>query len=457
MLLRFGVENHGSIASYQQLQMVATTLKDAEDGLFLIGGGQLAGRPSHKALHVSSVAGVYGANAAGKSTLLAAFDFFSKGIVSSHTRVAASQGTPYYPFRLDEASGTRPSRYDVDIALKDIRYHYGYAVDGEKIVKEWLYSFDLTASRQVKTILFLRETNDDLITEVRFGKSLKGENKQIAKLVRPNSLFLSVAAQNAHPQLMPIFDFFYSKVVRRLDGAVDIEKVSAQLSMYFGSESERKNTALQFLSAADIGVVGIDFSKVPLAEKEMRLLQDFEEMLNRHVDGDEKVSLTDRKERDKVRLLHRGEGSNVFPIDLKKESAGTLSLLQLIGPALARLNEGGVLVVDELNSTLHPLVSRQLVRLFTSPLTNPGRAQLIFTTHDTNLLTGGLLRRDQIWFAEKDEDGATHIYSLSDIKVRADDNFERGYLTGRFGAIPFNGCSLVDFVDEFGSAANGGA
>ena len=102
------------------------------------------------------------------------------------------------------------------------------------------------------------------------------------------------------------------------------------------------------------------------------------------------------------------------------------------------------------NSALHPLVSRELIRLFSSPATNPSRAQLIFTTHDTNLLSGGLLRRDQIWFTEKGPIGATHLYALSDIKIRANDNLERGYLMGRFGAIPFVGCGLTDFADLFG-------
>ena len=118
-------------------------------------------------------------------------------------------------------------------------------------------------------------------------------------------------------------------------------------------------------------------------------------------------------------------------------------MLQLLGPVFDRLSEGGVLIVDELNVALHPLISRELVGLFSKPETNPGRAQLIFSTHDTNILTSGLMRRDQIWFAEKDQFGATSIYSLSSIKVRSTDNWERGYITGRFGAIPFLGAHLL--------------
>ena len=138
-------------------------------------------------------------------------------------------------------------------------------------------------------------------------------------------------------------------------------------------------------------------------------------------------------------------------MEFEYESAGTIALLGLLGPLLKRLKEGGVLLIDELNSTLHPLISRELIRLFSRAETNPGKAQLLFSTHDTNLLSNKILRRDQIWFAEKDEQGATHIFSLAEIKVRSSENFESGYLHGRFGAIPFLGVTDSFIQDERGS------
>ncbi len=444
MLLRFGVENHGSIATYQELQLTATALKDGAEGLFTLGQDGTEG----KALRVVPVVGIYGANASGKSTLLKAFGFFCDGIVTSHVGQTSSAKTPFFPFRLDEESRTKPSRYDADIVLENVRYHYGYTLDGKKIINEWLYSFDLTANRQVRSILFMRETADSLKIEFYFGKSLRGENKQISKFVRSNSLFLSAAAQNAHPQLTPIFDFFYKQIAQRLEGDVESQKIPAQLTTYFSSDEARKATAIQFLKAADVGISGMDFSKTPVGEKETLLMQDFEQLLRKHLPTEEGLSLV-QKEKAKVSLLHIGAEGKNYPISLNNESTGTLALLQLLGPAFARLSSGGILMVDELNSALHPLVSRELIRLFSSPATNPGRAQLIFTTHDTNLLSGGLLRRDQIWFTEKDHGGASHIYALSDIKVRANDNLERGYLMGRFGAIPFVGCGLGEFATLF--------
>ncbi|MCA8267831.1 AAA family ATPase [Burkholderia vietnamiensis] len=434
--------------------MTATNLKDDETCLITV---EPTSTDGGRVLKVLPVAGVYGANAAGKSTLLRSLEFFIDAIVVSHSRVASRTGTPYVPFQLDAASRTAPSRYDADIVIGDVRYHYGFSLNGQYILQEWLYSFDLTASRQVRSVMFARETSSDGDVEISFpGKSLKGENKQIAKLVRPNSLFLSVAAQNAHPQLSPIFDFF-ERVVRRLDAKMSAASLMSQLSGYFSADAQRKDAAIEFLKAADIGISGISFSKVQRDESEIKLIKDVERLLRDHGkfpdSSDEKGNKELAElmgEKPLVKFLHKGSGGETFPIDLSNESAGTQSLLQLLGPVFVRLSEGGTVLVDELNTALHPLVSRELIKLFQNPITNPGHAQLIFTTHDTNLLTGSLLRRDQIWFAEKDGDGATHIYSLSDIKIRSTDNIERGYLMGRFGAIPFMGCGLEEFSRMLG-------
>lgn len=459
MLLRFGVENHGSILTYQELLLTATGLKDDEAGV-------IAYEPSTgengKILRILPVAGIYGANAAGKSTLLSAFEFFVNAITGSHSRVAHRKGTPYIPYILDGDSQGKASRYDVDIVLGDTRYHYGFSLDGKYILQEWLYAFDLTASRQVRSVMFARETSAEGVVDVSFpGKSLKGENKQIAKLVRPNSLFISVAAQNAHPQLSPIFDFF-EQVVSRLNSQLSEQSIAQQLTAYFGLDEERKAAALEFLKAADVGISNIDFSRVPMGERELQIFRGIEQVLRQHIPEAESESATESKsifdsddamrEKLSVKLMHFGKEGKTYPVKLAAESTGTQALLQLLGPVFARLHTGGMVLIDELNAALHPLVSRELIKLFQNPLTNPGRAQLIFTTHDTNLLTGSLLRRDQIWFAEKNIEGATHIYSLSDINVRASDNIERGYLMGRFGAIPFMGCSLEDFARMLGKS-----
>lgn len=450
MLLRFGTSNHRSIREYQELVFTATSLKDSDSGLLYAGQDTPVGSSSEKSrLRVVPVVAIYGSNAAGKSTVLKALTFFVDAIIYSHNRVASQEGTPYAPFLLDDESRGSPSKYDADFVLGDARYHYGFTLDGRRILSEWLYSFPLNGKRQTKSVLFHRDCSED--EEYYFGKSLKGDNKRISRFARENGLFLSAAAQSSHPQLSFIYEYFLKKVSKRFDQTDNLESVGKQLFAYFGSDTERRSRAVSFLKAADVGISGVDFSQVPIEEKTRLMIQEFEQFLSKHLE-DESLSIAKEDKRTKVKLLHAGIGGRDYAIKLKDESSGTLALLQILGPVFSRLNEGGLLIVDELNISLHPLVSRELIRLFSSPSTNPGGAQLIFSTHDTSMLVSGFLRRDQIWFAEKDKNGCTVIYSLSSMKIRGDDNFERGYIDGRFGAIPIFGLRDDDFL-RLGSAS----
>lgn len=447
MLLRFGVGNHRSIKAYQELLFTATTLKDREEGLLEVFTEPTPTDASStsKSLRLVPVVAIYGANAAGKSTLINAFEFFISLIRSSHESTSSREGTPYAPFLLDNESRSLPSRYDADFIINDTRYHYGFTLDGKRVTSEWLYSFALAAKRQTRVVLYHRDA--DIEPEFNFGKSLKGENKQISRLTRQNSLFLSAAAQNAHPHLSEIYEFIQKQITSRVDTKKGVERLSEQLMTYFTAESNSNSEAMRFLKAADIGISGIDFKRTALEEKDALFISDMEALLSRHLDI-KKEEIEISKEKITTELLHMGSNEQTYPIKLRQESAGTLALLQMLGPIFHKLKHGGLVIIDELNSTLHPLISQELIRLFSFKTTNPGRAQLIFSTHDTNLLSGGLLRRDQIWFAEKDRAGATHIYPMSDIQVRANDNLERGYLTGRFGAIPFIGAGYTNLIPQ---------
>lgn len=436
MLLRFGTSNHRSIRDYQEIFFTESSLNDDESALLsLPDGANLSLK-----LRVLPVVALYGANASGKSALIDAMDTFVATIMWSQSRTSSDKGTIYDPFKLDQTSREKPSQYDADFIVGLTRYHYGFTMDKEVIVSEWLYSYSLLSKRQTRSVLFHRNIHQ--AEPFYFGKSLKGDNKRIAKLARGNSLFVSTAAQNSHPTLQPIFDYFYKHVSRRMttDNASS-QLLGDQLYSYFADDPVRYKKVVDFLRAADVGITKIDFSKVPLTEVQKKLMEDLEQLISKHVKNTK--PLLDKSEETKVEILHVGEDGAQFPIPLSEESSGTLALMQLLGPVFSRLSEGGVLIVDELNVALHPLVSRELVGLFSNPETNPGKAQLIFSTHDTNILTSGLMRRDQIWFAEKDQFGATSIYSLSSIKVRSTDNWERGYITGRFGAIPFLGAHLL--------------
>jgi uncharacterized protein len=443
MLLRFGVFNHRSIRDYQEVKFTVSSLKDDESGLIYPGFDDITENLEAK-IKIVPVTAIYGANASGKSTFLEALDFLVDAIKYSHRRTTSSSKTPYNPFMLDEDSKRSPSGYDIDFALDDTRYHYGFTVDGKRIVSEWLYSFPLKATRSVRSVLFHRDHTEK--EEYYFGKSLKGENKQIARLTRDNVLFISSAAQNSHPQLSQIYDYFSEKVMSRMHRSENTEYIGSQVFAYFSEDNDKRERALSFLKAADIGISGMDFSKVPFEEDAKKMLDELDQLLSKY--SETPTMGLSEKERIQVEFFHHGNGGKKYSIKLQNESSGTLALLQILGPVFQVLNDGGILIIDELNTYLHPLVSKELVKLFSSRKTNPKGAQLISSTHDTNMLSAGLLRRDQFWFAEKDNSGVTHIYSLSDIKVRKEDNFERGYIEGRFGAVPLFGLFGNDYTRE---------
>lgn len=435
MLLRFGTANHLSIRDYQQLSLIATPLKDSTEGLLQVGekaGFTDAIRKNNAAVPVVAV---FGANAAGKSTVLRALEFFVVAIRDSHNAQSSRHGTPYTPFLLDDDSRFQPSRYDADFVLDDTRYHYGFTLDGEIINSEWLYSYPIGKQRQSRSVLFHRDATEEEV--FYFGKNLKGDNKAISKFVRDNSLFLSAAAQNSHPHLTPIYEYFASGVSQRLDSIDESILLSKQMHAYFNADENQRKMATSFMRAADIGIADIKFSKKPTTEKTKLMIQEFEQFISKHSSTD--VKLDEYLDKTEAQIFHSGKNGKHYPIRLEKESAGTKALLQLLGPVFNKLKNGGILIVDELNIALHPLVTKELINLFSHPDTNPGQAQLIFSTHDTSTLTTGILRRDQVWFVEKDEIGCTSLYSLSSIKCRNGDNFEKGYIDGRFGAIPMFG------------------
>ncbi len=196
--------------------------------------------------------------------------------------------------------------------------------------------------------------------------------------------------------------------------------------------NEGRAAVLRFLTAADLGIVGIEVAEEEVGEEILQALEAIRPIFGKR--GGEAPLFP--KTVQNVAFQHKGAKGDVS-IPLNYESDGTQALFRLLGPAISVLSTGGVLCVDELDASLHPILAKALVAAFNQPESNPKAAQLIFNTHDTNLLDSNVLRRDQIWFTEKDSDGATHLYPLSEFKPRKGENFERGYLQGRYGGIPF--------------------
>lgn len=420
MLLRFGVSNYRSIKAYQEISLVAAAIKDIEADLIDCGDFNIKLLPA---------AAIYGANAAGKSNFLRAFRFMCSTVKTSHQKGEPGKPIGRKYFALDASAKLEPTSLDCDFIYEGDRYHYGFTLNDERILEEWLFSYSARAKRKIKKTLFHRKFGED--KEFYFGPDLKGLNRTVAELTRDNSLLLSSAAANNHQQLLGIYKFF----------ELNFEFKSSESSVMpheftrYINDSDTKAKVLDFLQYADTGIVDFETEKSVDDENAKEFQKGLSDLLSKYIG--ETFQITDDDGASiKLALKHRTSSGNAA-IELSDESTGTLALLGILGPVFDVLKHGRVLILDELNTNLHPLVSRNLIAVFNSKITNPNGAQLIFTTHDTNLLCGGILRRDQVWFAEKDQFGASHFYPLTDISTRNTDNISKGYLEGHFGAIPF--------------------
>ena len=264
--------------------------------------------------------------------------------------------------------------------------------------------------------------------EFRFGRGLKGQNRVIARLTRPNSLFVSAAAQNDHEQLSKVFGYF-----RSLHGfrniAVPGAAASARLA---GKELDRR--IIDFLRKIDTGVIDYRRKEAERLETDLDFQRELFALYAKRT-GFEPPEAEDKQIT--IELAHRGRGNKPFYLELDRESAGTRRLLVVLDLAFRALDEGAPLFIDELDTSLHTRAAEAVLKLFCLRETNPKGAQLIATTHDTNLLDSPLQRRDEVWFTEKDTEGSTQLYPLIDIRTRRGDNIEKGYLQGRYGAVPF--------------------
>ena len=409
MLLRFGVSNHLSIRDFQELSFSASSLKDPDAGLIPC--------PATPVGSVVPAAVIYGANASGKSNLVDALGTMRRMVLHSQTRGKPDGGVPRRPFALDPACADSPSRFDIDFVLDGERYHYGFEASDTAFESEWLWVFP----KSYRRVLFERDGD-----EFHFGRWLKGQNNIIKSLTRNNSLYLSAAAQNGHEWLSRIYAYFES-----IRGALNISVPGFAVSETLSAE-DPDDRAIEFLKVMGTGVVGYRRKNIEISEDDMEFQAEIARIIRKR-DPESKVNFTPTAF---FEFAHRGrKGEDVY-FQLDWESAGTRRLLILLGLVFRALDDGAPIIVDELDASLHTSAAETILRLFCSPETNLKGAQIIATTHDTNLLESPVLRRDQVWFTEKDNGGATRLYPLTDIRTRKGDNIERGYLQGRYGATP---------------------
>lgn len=423
MLLRFGVSNYRSISDYQELLLSASAIKKHQFYVISVNGLNSKILPA---------IGIYGANASGKSNVLQAFAFMRLMLLKSHANGSATGGIARTPFQLDPEFLKQASHFDCDVLIDNVRYHYGFVIDDDKVLEEWLYAYP-SKHRQV---WFHRNYNEE--PRFYFGKFLKGKNKTIQALTRDNSLFLSSAAQNNHKQISKIYRYFEENYFFRLNAEHGFE----HLETGYLNNGKIKTGIIEFLKRADTGIVEAQ------VEKQQEAVTDKSIIENIRIALEEGREIKNSSVNDTLRFGHQSLGSNSIFLKLADESRGTLQLLTLLAPLFEALETGKVIIIDELDTSLHSLLSLQLLKLLNSPTTNKTGAQLIFTTHDTNLLGGEGLLSSQIWLTEKDKKGATHLYPLTDIRTRHTDNFEAGYLQGYFGGIPFLGDLDVLFAED---------
>lgn len=403
MLLRFKAGNHLSLREPQELSMVASAaIKDDASGLIdcKAVGEQLV-----------PAAVIYGANASGKSNVVRALQSVALLVLRTYEQskygLYESPAHKHAPFALEPTASKKVSSFEIDFVVGGVRYDYGFDRSDETIEFEWLDAYP----RGRRMALFFREG-----ARFKFGRGLRGQNVVTGELTRRDNLFLSVARQFNHEQLAEVADFF-----RRLIVEVEIQPVLGQ------AEEPLDARVVEFLERADTGIVSSR-----LAESAQVIT-----LPSASLHG-----ITRLKE---LQLGHRGSAPEPIYLRFDQESSGTQRLVRLLRHAYRALDSGSVFVVDEIDASLHTQVCEAILALFSSRKTNPKGAQLIATTHDTNLLRSPYLRRDQVWFTEKDEHGATHLFPLTDIATRQGENIEKGYLHGRFGAVPFAG-SVSDLV-----------
>lgn len=394
MILEFYVSNYLSIKDGLKISFVATSLKDSlsesNDMIAL----------SDTGLMLLRSAVIYGANASGKSNVLKAMAFYRHFITDSFKNSQAGEAIDVENFRLNATSIYEPTTMEATFIVGDFIYRYGFEVDSKVVRSEWLYQ--RTNKKRAKEIEIFYRTEEETSVHQKSPLLLELVNK---RMVRDNALLLSAAAQFNEPK------------------AVNILQWVNDIRVIFGNEEEKLwNQAIKSLD-----------------DENLRLrITNFAKYADLGIDSIVKID-------NRIVSNHRqfdNEGREISDVAFSfsgNESEGTIKYFSLSYPIIDTLDNGKLLIIDELDSKLHPLLVRKIISLFNSAKTNPKGAQLLFTTHDTFLLSAGMFRRDQIWFTQKDSFGATEAYSLVEYKVRSNTLFERDYLLGKYGATPIIG------------------
>lgn len=394
MILEFCVSNYLSIKDELKISFVATALKD-----ILSEPNDMITMPD-TGLSILRSAVIYGANASGKSNVLKAIAFYRRFITDSFKNSQAGEAIEVENFRLNTTTMNEPTTMEATFIVGNFIYRYGFEVDTKAVCAEWLYQ--RANKKRAKEIEIFYRTEEETTVHPKSSLFMELVSK---KMVRDNALLLSTGAQFNEPK------------------AVNILQWLNDTQVVFGNEEEKLwSQAIKSLDDANLRQRITDFAKY--ADLGIDSLMKI----------DNRIISNHRQFDDEGKETH----SVAFSFS-SNESEGTIKYISLSYPIIDALDNGKFLVIDELDSKLHPLLVRKIISLFNSAKTNPKGAQLLFATHDTFLLSAGLFRRDQVWFTQKNSFGSTEAYSLVEYKVRSNTPFEKDYLSGKYGATPIIG------------------
>ncbi len=428
MLIQFSVKNYRSFREEQTLSLVAGKDVAHQDSLIECG----------EKFRLSKVASIYGANASGKSNLVKAMRAMERFVLFSATRMNLGDSIEFIsPFRLDTSTVQEPSQFEITLLIEGDIFVYGFSATREQVHDEWLFVQPQGKKRESKWLQRLRDkVSGD--TSWAFRGPLKRNESLLKEKTRDNGLVLSRAAELNIEAVKPLY-LWFREAFWILDLSYPPMHLGQSTAKRISEDKELRSHAVRFVREADLGINSLTvreeeaMTRIPEdAPKELReVLVTLQKLA-----GDEKVThfsvATEH-------LLNDGETPISFSLE-EDESNGTQRFFALAGSILSALSDGDFLVIDELDCSMHPLLTRKIIELFQSPERNTKGAQLVFTTHDSSVMDRTLLRRDQIWLTEKRANGATEFFSLYDFNVdsrpRKNTAFEKNYLAGRYGAVP---------------------
>lgn len=415
MLVQFSVENYRSVKDVCELSMVASRYykENEEENTFETG---IADCPRL----LKSVV-IYGPNGAGKSTLLEAMKFVETFVLNSASKSQAGDEINVTPFRLSKNTRNEPSNFEIIFIEDGVRYEYGLCVTKERVTEEWLFAYPNGVAQKWFHRIYEAETATYAYKYSKYfegGRMRGGWQKQ----TRQNASYLSTAIQLNNEQLGPVYNWFFRRLATlRPDG------LSSEFTAESCLDAEFKKNVINFISSADI----------PLSNIEVETLKYMDLKFPDHIPTAFKEEITKSlkdKEYHEVSFVRMDDTGEAVNFKLAEESQGTQGLFNFAGPWIDVIANDLVLFVDELDSSLHPLIVHHLVDILHKSGSN---AQIIFTTHDTTILSQKILRRDQVWLLKKNKFHASELYPLSDYKIRDGEAIEKGYLLGRYGAVPF--------------------